>query len=63
MGHAETCRVDNDTGTGYYKVSFLVNATREKFVRSFDSEYQARLFVNKLRYSKRCTLVSYPLFK
>lgn len=62
MGYAETCRADNDTGTGYYKVYFLVNATKEKLVRSFDSLYLAEKFVNKLRFSKRCTLISCPLF-
>ena len=59
----QTCYTSRATGTGYYKVTFIVNATRQKLTRSFDSEYQAYLFVNKLRYSKRCTLVSYPLFK
>ena len=47
----------------YYNVTFIVNATRETLTRSFDSEYLAWKFVNKLKHSKRCTLVSYPLFK
>lgn len=63
MPRGQTYYANHDQGTGYYKVTFIVNATREKLTRSFDSEYLAYKFVNKLRYSKRCTLVSYPLFK
>lgn len=59
----QTCYASHDTGARYYKVTFIVNDTRQKLTRSFDSEYKAHLFVNKLRHSKRCTLTSYPLFK
>ncbi len=59
----QTCYTGNDTNAGYYKVTFIVNDTRQKLTRSFDSEYKAYLFVNKLRHSKRCTLTSYPLFR
>lgn len=59
---SETCYSENDTGEGYYKVTFLVNASRVKLTRSFDSPYLARKFVNKLRHSRRCTLLSHPLF-
>lgn len=62
MAHFRTCYADNDTGTGYYKVTYRVNATKKVLTRSFDSLYFARKFVNKLKYSKRCTLISYPLF-
>lgn len=48
---------------GYYNVTFIVNASRQKLTKCFDSPYQARVFVNKLKHSKRCTLVSYPLFQ
>ena len=47
---------------GYYNVTFIVNESRQKLTKCFDSPYQAKLFVNKLRHSKRCTLISYPLF-
>ena len=47
----------------YYNVSFIINATGVKLTKSFESPYNARQFVNKLKHSKRCTLVSYPLFK
>lgn len=44
-------------------VVFIVKATGQKVVREFTSEYHARIFVNRLRHSKRCVLVSCPLFK
>lgn len=46
----------------YYDVTYIVNATGAKLKRSFESEYMARKFVNKLRHSRKCTLVSCPLF-
>lgn len=52
-----------DTSSGYYQVTFLVNATKERLTRSFDSPYFARQFVNKLRHSRRCTLISCPIFE
>lgn len=63
MARSQTCYADADVGSGYYKVTFFVNQTGAKLTRSFDSEYLAWKFVNKLKYSKRCTLISYPLFK
>ena len=43
------------------KVIFL-NEKGERITREFDSEYLCRKFVNKLRFSKRCRLISYPSF-
>lgn len=63
MATTRTCYEKNDISDGYYKVRFIENATGEWLVKSFHSEYLAKKFVNKLRYSKRCTLVSYPRFK
>lgn len=63
MSYAQTDYFTRDKGTGFYKVTFIVNDTLQKLTRSFDSEYQAWVFVNKLRHSKRCTLLSYPNFK
>ncbi len=40
----------------------FLNEHGERCTRFFDSAYQCRLFVNKLRHSKRCKLVSYPSF-
>ena len=47
----------------HYNVTFIVRATGAKIIKSFESEYLAYKFVNKLRHSNRCILVSYPLFK
>lgn len=47
---------------GFYEVTFIVNETKARVTRRFDSPYLARKFVNKLRYSKRCTLLAYPVF-
>lgn len=49
--------------TGYYKVTFIVNESGAKVTKSFESPYVAKKFVNKLKRSKRCTLVSYPYFR
>ncbi len=47
---------------GFNDVVFIANNSGRKLVRQFDSPYTARKFVNKLKHSKRCTLVSYPDF-
>lgn len=47
----------------YYNVTFIVRETGVTLTKSFESEYAAYKFTNKLKYSKRCILVSYPLFK
>lgn len=44
------------------KVTFI-NERGNHVTKTFDSEYLCRNFVNKLKHSKRCVLVSYPLFK
>lgn len=43
------------------KVVFL-NEKGARVEKEFDSEYLCRKFVNKLRHSKHCQLVSFPLF-
>lgn len=40
----------------------FLNAAGERVRKEFDSEFLCRKFVNKLRHSKTCQLVSYPLF-
>lgn len=63
MAYAKTTYEGNDHASpGFYKVTYLVNETNTRLTRSFDSEYLARKFVNKLKFSKRCTLLSCPLF-
>lgn len=54
---------NNDTTQGFYKVMFMVNATGEQLMRGFSSEYLAWKFVNKLKHSKKCTLIACPIFK
>ena len=47
----------------YYNVTFIIKESGVKLTKSFDSECSAYKFVNKLRHSNRCILVSCPLFK
>lgn len=46
----------------YYNVRFIIKATGVKLTKSFESPYNARQFVNKLKHSKRCVLLSHPNF-
>ena len=57
------CYAAENHDVGYYKVTFIVNATKERLTRGFDTPAEARVFVNKLKHSKRCTVTSYPIFK
>lgn len=66
MGYAQTVYVRENSsaaGTGMYNVTFLVNETKTKLTRNFDSPVFAKEFVRKLKHSKRCTLISSPLFE
>lgn len=40
----------------------FINERGNRVEKTFDSEYLCRKFVNKLKHSKRCVLVSYPNF-
>lgn len=42
-----------------YNVTFIVKSSSEVLTKSFDSPYLARQFVNKLKHSKRCSLISH----
>lgn len=44
-----------------YNVTFVVRNSGEVLTKSFDSPYLARQFVNKLKRSKRCSLLSQPV--
>lgn len=44
------------------RVVFQVIETGVFVEKFFESEYFCRKFVNKLRHSNKCRLVSYPLF-
>ena len=45
-----------------HNVTYIVKKTGVKLTKSFQSPYLARGFVNKLKRSKDCVLVSYPIF-
>lgn len=45
-----------------YRVVFMVNQSKTVITRYFDSPYKCKIFVNKLNYSKKCTLISCPVF-
>lgn len=42
-------------------VTYIVKKTGVKINKTFDSDFRCRAFVRKLRHSKKCILVSYPL--
>lgn len=48
---------------GYYKVKFMVNATGAIVEKSFNTYNGCFSFVNKLRHSKKCTLISHPIYQ
>lgn len=41
----------------------FINERNVRIEKRFDSPYLCRKFVNKLKHSKRCKLVSFPQFK
>lgn len=43
-------------------VVVFLNSSGERVRKEFDSEFLCRKFVNKIRFSKTCKLISYPLF-
>ena len=61
MAQTATCYT-HEIPPYYYNVTYIVRKTGVKLVKSFDSEYLAYKFVNKLRHSKTCILVAYPVF-
>ncbi len=61
MSGKTTYADERDDGLGFYKVTFI-NERGVRLTRSFDSPYFTRQFVNKLRRSKKCKLVSYPSY-
>ena len=58
MAKIVTCS-EKETPPFPFNVTFIVNKTAERRIRSSDSDYLARNFMNKLKHSKRCTFVSY----
>ena len=43
-------------------VTYIVKKTGRVIKKEFDSEFLCRKFVNKIKHSKVCELVSYPVF-
>lgn len=46
-----------------YEVRLVVLENKTTVTKEFTSEYLARQFVNKLKHSKKCRLLFYPLFR
>lgn len=44
------------------KVEYIVNDSGTRLIKTFESPYLCRKFVEKVRRSKKLTLVSWPLF-
>ena len=61
MAQSATCYA-NETPEFFYTVTYRVDKTGTELTYSSDSPYLARQFVNKLKRSKTCTLLSYPNF-
>lgn len=40
----------------------FINERGSLVSKQFDSEFQCRKFVNKMKRSKKCVLISFPLF-
>lgn len=47
----------------HYNIDYIVLKTNVRLTKSFESEFMARKFVNKLKHSKECFLISCPIFK
>lgn len=43
-----------------FEVTFIVKESGRKVTKEFESAYLCRKFINKLRFSKRLLLISYP---
>lgn len=62
MARIETCYENNDTSNLPFKVTYLVKKSGAVLVRSSDSLFLLEKFVNKLKHSKTCVLISHPSF-
>lgn len=51
---------DDERALGCFDVVFIVRESGVKLVKEFSSPYLASKFVNRMRRSKKCILVSYP---
>ena len=46
-----------------YTVRFLVKATGQVVEKTFREHYLCQKFVNKLKYSKKCSVISAPMLR
>lgn len=53
----------SNANVGHFKVRFLVKSTDKVVEKSFSEYLACKKFVNRVRHSKKCQLLSYPLFK
>lgn len=53
----KTYYIQEDGGTGFFKVFFKVKKTGVDLVRSFESPYLAKQFADKVRRGKSCILI------
>lgn len=44
-----------------FEVVYRVLSTGVKATKTFDSPYLCRKLVNRLKHSKKCSLISYPI--
>lgn len=61
---SETTYLSRNTPVrGAYEITFIENKTQKALLRTFDygEELFCRQFINKLKHSKKCTLLSYPM--
>lgn len=43
-------------------VTYIVKESGTRVNKTFDSDFRCRAFIRKLKHSKKCLLVAYPLF-
>lgn len=43
-----------------FTVEYIINSSKIRVTKTFKSIVSCRNLVNKLRHSKKCTLISYP---
>lgn len=55
-------KYEHEETIGSHRVVFLVKKTGVRLVRSFNSPYQAEIFIKKLRHSNACEMVSYTRY-
>ncbi len=52
---------EEDDGDGYYAVTFLILESNRRLIRRFNDSGEVLRFVNRLKRSKKCRVLSYPV--